>query len=206
MKHPLVKLDASPAGEIDLPEDIFGVEPRPDILFRVVQWQDNRSHTGTTATLRRGQVNRTTKKMYKQKGTGQARHGAQSAPQFRGGGKAMAPVLRSRETSLPKKVRQLGLKMALSAKKRDGQLIVIENAEPREPKTKWMAAALAKHGVRSVLLVDGPVLNETFARASRNLRDVGLLNVAGLNVRDLLKRTHLIVTQSALAAIEERLK
>ncbi|HAH10511.1 MAG TPA: 50S ribosomal protein L4 [Alphaproteobacteria bacterium] len=206
MKHTVLTLDAAPAGEIDLPESIFGLEPRKDILYRVVQWQMNRRHDGTKKTLTRREIDRTTKKMYKQKGTGGARHGAMSAPQFRGGGKAMAPVIRSRETDLPKRVRALGLKMALSSKVRDGQLIVLDAAKAETPKTKAMAVAFAKLGALSAVIVDGPEFDAGFARASRNLEQVDLLNVAGLNVYDVLRRDKLVLTKAALSAIEERLK
>jgi large subunit ribosomal protein L4 len=206
MKHDVTTLDASPAGQVDLSDAIFGLEPRADILYRVVQWQMNRRHTGTKRTLKRGEIDRTTKKMYKQKGTGQARHGAQTAPQFRGGGKAMAPVLRSRATELPKQVRTLGLKMALSSKRKDGQLIVLEAAKLTDAKTKKAALSLGKLGLKSAVIVDGPVFDVNFERASRNIPNVDLLNVNGINVYDLLRREKLVLTKSALAAIEERLK
>jgi large subunit ribosomal protein L4 len=206
MKHDVITLDAAPAGHVELPDDIFGVEPRADILYRVVQWQMNRRHTGTKRTMKRGEINRTTKKMYKQKGTGQARHGAATAPQFRGGGKAMAPVLRSRATELPKKVRALGIKMALSSKKKDGNLIVLDSTKVSAAKTKGMVAKFTKLGLTSAIIVDGPSFDVGFERASRNIPHFDLLNVAGLNVYDLLRRDKLVLTKSALAAIEERFK
>jgi large subunit ribosomal protein L4 len=206
MKQQVLTLDAQPAGDVDLPDDIFGLEPRKDILARVVQWQMNRRHDGTKRTMKRGEINRTTKKMYKQKGTGGARHGAMSAPQFRGGGKAMAPVLRSRETDLPKKVRALGVKMALSAKLKDGQLIIIDSAHTNDGKTKAMVARFGKLGLTNATFVDGPVFDVNFERASRNIPNFDLLNVAGLNVYDLLRRDKLVLTKSAVAAIGERFK
>ena len=176
MKHDVLTIDNVAAGQVELPDDIFGVEPRADILYRVVQWQMNRRHTGTKRTLKRGEIDRTTRKMYKQKGTGQARHGAATAPQFRGGGKAMAPVMRSRATELPKKVRALGLKMALSAKKKDGNLIVLDYAKASDAKTKAMVARFGKLGLKSAVIVDGPIFDTGFERASRNIPHFDLLN------------------------------
>jgi large subunit ribosomal protein L4 len=206
MKQTVLTLDAEPAGDVDLPDDIFGLEPRKDILARVIQWQMNRRHDGTKRTMKRGEINRTTRKIYKQKGTGSARHGAASAPQFRGGGKAMAPVLRSRETDLPKKVRSLGVKMALSSKLKNGELIVIDSARVAEGKTKAMAVRFGKLGLTNAVIVDGPQFDAMFERASRNIPNFDLLNVAGLNVYDLLRRDKLVLTKSAIAAIGERFK
>ena len=141
MKLKVTTLDAGEAGEVSLSEEVFGVTPRADILARVVQWQENRRHKGQHRTLTRSEIDRTTKKMYKQKGTGQARHGAQSVAQFRGGAKAMGPVLRSRATDLPKKVRALGLRMALSSKRAKGDLSVLDQATSAEAKTTKMAMA-----------------------------------------------------------------
>jgi large subunit ribosomal protein L4 len=206
MKKNVLTLDNAPAGDIELSDAIFGLEPRGDILARVVQWQMNRRHDGTKRTLQRGEINRTTKKMYKQKGTGGARHGAMSAPQFRGGGKAMAPVLRSRETSLQKKVRALGVKMALSSKAKTGDLIVIDTAASSDAKTKAMAARFSKLGLTKAVIVDGPQFDVNFERAARNIPQISLLNVAGLNVYDVLWGDKLVLTKSAVAAIEERFK
>jgi large subunit ribosomal protein L4 len=206
MKTNVLTLDATSAGDIELSDAIFGLDPRGDILYRVVQWQMNRRHDGSKRTLQRGEINRTTKKMYKQKGTGGARHGAMSAPQFRGGGKAMAPVLRSRVTDLPKKVRVLGVKMALSSKAKAGELIVLDAAKSADGKTMAMAAKLNKLGLTDAIIVDGPQIDAMFERASRNIPNLDLLNVAGLNVYDVLRRDKLVLTKSAVAAIEERFK
>jgi large subunit ribosomal protein L4 len=206
MKVKVTTLDAAPAGEVDLNEEIFGVAPRPDVMSRVVQWQENRSHKGQHKTLTRSEVDRTTRKIYKQKGTGQARHGAASAPQFRGGGKAMGPVLRSRETDLPKKVRALGLKMALSAKRQDGQLLVVDAAKVSEAKTKKLAASLSKLGVASGLIVDGAAFDSGFERAVRNIPNIEIVPVEGINVRAVLRREKLVLTKAAIAALEERFK
>lgn len=206
MKLKVTTLDAGNAGEVTLSEDVFGVTPRADILARVVQWQENRRHKGQHRTLTRREIDRTTKKMYKQKGTGAARHGAQSVAQFRGGAKAMGPVLRSRETDLPKKVRALGLKMALSSKRQDGDLIVLDNAKPTDAKTKNMAIAFGKLGLTSAVIVDGPEFDTGFERAARNIPHIDLLSVTGINVVDVLRRQKLVLTMAALAALEERFK
>jgi len=205
LKVKVTTLDAGSAGDVELNEDIFGVEPRKDILYRVVQWQQNKRHKGQHKTLTRAEVDRTTKKMYKQKGTGQARHGAMSVPQFRGGGKAMGPVLRSRETDLPKKVRALGLKMALSAKHQDGQLVVLDAATVKEAKTKKLAGQFGKLGFTSALIVDG-AFDQGFERAARNIPNIELINVTGINVLDVLRREKLVLTKAALSQLEERFK
>jgi len=205
IKMKVTALDASSAGDIELNEEIFGLEPRKDVLYRVIQWQENKRHKGMHRTLTRAEIDRTTKKMYKQKGTGQARHGAMSVPQFRGGGKAMGPVLHSRETDLPKKVRALGLKMALSAKHQDGQLVVLDTAKIKEAKTKNLAASFGKLGWASAVIVDG-AFDEGFERAARNIRNIDLLPVAGINVLDLMRRDKLVLTKAALSALEERFK
>jgi large subunit ribosomal protein L4 len=206
MKVKVLTLDAGSAGEVDLSEGVFGVAPRADILARVVQWQENKRHKGQARVLTRSEVNRTTKKIYKQKGTGQARHGAAKVGQFRGGAKAMGPVLRSRETDLPKKVRALGLKMALSSKRQSGDLIILDGAKAAEPKTKKVAASFGKLGLKSAVIVDGPAFDTGFERAARNIPHIDLLTVQGINVLDLLRRDKLVLTKAALNAIEERFK
>ena len=206
MKLKVTTLEAGTAGEVELSEDVFGVAPRADILARVVQWQENRRHKGQHRTLTRREIDRTTKKIYKQKGTGQARHGAASVAQFRGGAKAMGPVLRSRETDLPKKVRALGLKMALTSKRQDGDLIVLDFAKSADAKTKGMVAAFGKLGWKSAVIVDGPAFDTGFERAARNIPHIDLLSVQGINVLDVLRRQKLVLTRAALAALEERFK
>ncbi len=206
MKLKVTTLEAGTAGEVELSEDVFGVAPRADILARVVQWQENRRHKGQHRTLTRREIDRTTKKIYKQKGTGQARHGAASVAQFRGGAKAMGPVLRSRETDLPKKVRALGLKMALTSKHQDGDLIVLDFAKSADAKTKGMVAAFGKLGWKSAVIVDGPAFDTGFERAARNIPHIDLLPVQGINVLDVLRRQKLVLTRAALLALEERFK
>ena len=204
MKTKIMTLDNKHAGDIELSDAIFGLEPRTDLIQRVVVWQLAKRRAGSHKTLRRGEINRTTKKWYKQKGTGSARHGARSAPQFVGGGKAMAPVLRSHEFDLPKKVRTLGLRHALSAKAKDSNLIVVDTVTAKDAKTKVLAKRLAKLGAGSTLIVDGE-FDQNFARSARNLVGVVLLPTIGLNVYDILKHHTLVLTTAAVKAIEERL-
>ena len=204
MKTKVLTLDAKSAGEIELSDAIFGLEPRNDLIQRVVVWQLAKRRAGTHKTKRRGEINMTTKKMYRQTGTGAARHGAQSAPQFVGGGKAMAPVVRSHEFDLPKKVRAAGLRHALSAKAKDSKIIVVDEAMSKETKTKVLAKSLGKLGAENALIVDG-TFDLNFALSARNIRGVFLLPAEGLNVYDILKRDKLVLTKAAVKAIEERL-
>jgi large subunit ribosomal protein L4 len=204
MKAKVLTLDAGEAGEIDLNDGIFGLEPRADLMHRVVVWQLAKRRAGTHKTKTRGEVNRTTKKVYRQKGTGQARHGARSAPLYVGGGKAMAPVVRSHAFDLPKKVRAAALKHALSAKAKDAKLVILDSAAVNEVKAGALAKRLGKIADGNVLIVDG-AFDEKFALSARNLPKVSLLPVEGLNVYDVLRRDTLIVTKSGIKAIEERL-
>ena len=203
MKTKVLTLDNKDAGEIELSDAIFGLEPRADLIQRVIVWQLAKRRAGTHKTKTRGEINRTTKKVYKQKGTGSARHGARSAPLFVGGGKAMAPVVRSHEFDLPKKVRALGLRHALSAKARDAKLIVVDQAVAQDVKTKVLAQRLGKLGAARALIVDG-AFDDKFSLSARNLRSVSLLPAAGLNVYDVLRSDTLVLTKAAVQAIEER--
>jgi large subunit ribosomal protein L4 len=204
MKQKVLNLDAQSAGEIDLKDEIFGLEPRADLIQRVIVWQLAKRRGGTRKTKTRGEINRTTKKWYRQKGTGSARHGARSAPQFVGGGKAMAPVVRSHEFDLPKKVRAAGLCHALSSKAKDSKLIVLDAASVDSIKASALAKRLSKLGTAGMLIVDG-TFEEKFALSARNLSNVALVAVAGLNVYDILRRDTLVMTKAAVKAIEERL-
>jgi len=204
MKAKVLTLDAGDAGEIDLSDDIFGLEPRADLIHRVIVWQLAKRRAGTHKTKTRGEVNRTTKKVYRQKGTGSARHGARSAPLYVGGGKAMAPVVRSHEFDMPKKVRAAALRHALSAKAKDSRLVVLDSATLDQVKTNALAKRLGKLGEGHILVVDG-AFDEKFEKSARNLAKVSLLPVDGLNVYDVLLRDTLIVTKSGIKAIEERL-
>ena len=204
MKHKVMTLDAKAAGDIDLADDIFGLEPRVDLIQRVVVWQLAKRRAGTHKTKTRGEVDRTTKKWYRQKGTGSARHGARSAPLFVGGGKAMAPVVRSHEFDLPKKVRAAGLRHALSSKAKDAKLVVLDAASVDAVKAKALAKRLGKISSAGMLIVDG-AFEQKFALSARNLANVDLLPAAGLNVYDILKSDTPVMTKAAIKAIEERL-
>ncbi len=204
MKTKVLNLDAKDAGEIELNDSIYGLEPRKDLLQRVVVWQLAKRRAGTHKVLTRAEVNRTKKKLYKQKGTGQARHGARSAPLFVGGAKAMGPVQHSHEFSLPKKVRALGLRHALSTKAKAGAIVVIDEAKAKEIKSKNLAAQFGKLGLGSVLVIDGE-FDKNFSLSARNLAHVALLPASGLNVYDILKRDKLVLTTAAVKLIEERL-
>jgi large subunit ribosomal protein L4 len=204
VKTKVLNLDAKDAGEIELNDSIYGLEPRKDLLQRVVVWQLAKRRAGTHKVLTRAEINRTKKKLYKQKGTGQARHGARSAPLFVGGAKAMGPVQHSHEFSLPKKVRALGLRHALSTKAKAGAIVVIDEAKAKEIKSKNLAAQFGKLGLGSVLVIDGE-FDKNFTLSARNLAHVALLPASGLNVYDILKRDKLVLTTAAVKLIEERL-
>ena len=204
MKTKILNLDNKAAGDVELNDAIFGLEPRQDLIQRVVVWQLAKRRSGQHKVLTRAEVNRTKKKMYKQKGTGQARHGARSAPLFVGGAKAMGPVNHSHEFDLPKKVKALGLRHALSAKVKDGSLVVIDEAKSKEVKTKALAAQFDKLGVGKALVVDGE-FDKNFQLSARNLADVSLLPVSGINVYDIMKSGKLVLTTAAIKAIEARL-
>ena len=204
MKTKVLTLDNKASGEVELKDEIYGLDPRVDLIQRVVVWQLAKRRAGTHKILTRGEVNRTKKKVYKQKGTGQARHGARSAPLFVGGAKAMGPVTHSHAFDLPKKVRALGLRHALSAKAKEGALVVIESAKSESIKTSDLAKRLGKIGAENALIVDGE-FDGNFALSARNLAGIGLLPTAGLNVYDILRRDKLVLTTAAVRAIEERL-
>jgi large subunit ribosomal protein L4 len=203
VKAKVLNLDNKSAGDVELKDDIFGLEPRPDLIQRVVVWQLAKRRAGTHKILTRGEVNRTKKKVYKQKGTGQARHGARSAPLFTGGAKAMGPVTHSHEFDLPKKVRALGLKHALSSKAKGGNIVVIDEAKAKEIKTGDLAKRFGKMGVSNALIIDGE-FDKNFHLSARNMSHVSLLPVAGINVYDIMRSEKLVLTKAALTAIEER--
>ena len=204
MKTKLLNLDNKSQGEVELNDKIFGLEPRADLIQRVVTWQLAKRRAGTHKVLTRGEINRTKKKVYKQKGTGQARHGARSAPLFVGGAKAMGPVNHSHEFDLPKKVRALGLRHALSSKAKDGAIVVLDEAKSKAIKTGDLAKRFGALGLDSALVVDGE-FDQNFQLSARNLPKVALLPAAGLNVYDIMRRDKLVLTTAALKAIEERL-
>jgi len=205
MKLDVVTMDAGSAGEVELADEVFGVEPRADILHRVVRWQLARRQAGTHKTKSRGEVSYSTKKIYRQKGTGGARHGDKAVAQFRKGGTAKGPVVRSHAHDLPKKVRALGLKMALSAKAKDGKLVVVDEAKLAEGKTKLLAQKAEALGWRRALVIDGAEIDPNFSRASQNLETVQVLPSMGANVYDIMRRDTLVVTKAGLEALEVRL-
>jgi large subunit ribosomal protein L4 len=206
MKIDISTLDGGSAGSVELDDAVFGLEPRADILQRCVRWQLAKRQAGTHAVKNRSDINRTTKKVYKQKGTGNARHGAASAPQFRGGGRAFGPQVRSHEHGLPKKVRALALKHALSAKVQDAALIVVEDAKLADPKTKALKDSFGKLGVTSALIIAGAEVDVNLGRAARNIPNIDVLPVQGINVYDILRREKLVLTRAAVDALEARFK
>ena len=205
MKLDVIKLDGSAAGSVDVTEAIFDLEPRADILHRVVRWQRNRAQAGTHKVKTRSEVSYSTKKIYRQKGTGGARHGSRKAPIFRKGGIYKGPTPRSHGHDLPKKVRALGLKLALSAKAKAGHLVIIEDAAS-DGKTATLAKQVANLGWKRALVIDGAAVNETFAQAARNIDGLDVLPSMGANVYDILKRDTLVLTKAGVEALEARLK
>ncbi len=206
MKLDVIKLDAGKAGEIELDDAIFGLEPRADILHRVVRWQRAKAQAGTHSVLGKSDVSYSTKKIYRQKGTGGARHGSKKAPIFRHGDVYKGPTPRSHAHDLPKKFRALGLKHALSAKAKAGELIVLESAAMVEGKTAQLAKVAKELGWKRVLIIDGAAVDENFARAARNIEGIDVLPTMGANVYDILKRDQLVITKAGVEALEARLK
>ena len=206
MKLDVIKLDGGKAGSIELDEALFGLVPRADILHRVVRWQRAKAQAGTHSTLTRAEVSYSTKKIYKQKGTGGARHGSKKAPIFRHGGVVKGPQPRSHAHDLPKKFRSLGLKHALSAKAAAGELIIIDAITMAEAKSSILAKAAKELGWKRVLIIDGAELNENFVMAARNIEGIDVLPTMGANVYDILKRDQLVITKAGVAALEARLK
>ena len=206
MKLTVRNLDNEEIGELELADEVFGLPIRRDILARVVNWQLAKRRTGTHKTKGISEIRGTTKKPYKQKGTGRARQGSLRSPQFRGGARIFGPVVRSHAFDLQKKVRRLGLKTALSAKQVEGKLVVIDAAHIGEAKTKVLRARLAALSWDSVLIIDGSVVEEDFARAARNLPRVDVMPQQGANVYDILRRDTLVLTREAVRQLEARLK
>ena len=205
MKLDVINLDGGKGGSIELSDDIFGIaDIRADILQRCVTWQLAKRRAGTHKIQVRNEVSRTGKNMYKQKGTGGARHGSRRAAQFVGGAKAHGPVVRSHAFDLPKKVRALALRHALSSKARDGSLIVIDTVALKEAKTAALREQLGKIGVTHALVIAGPEIDANFKLAARNIPNVDVLPNAGLNVYDVLRRRTLVLTKDAVSAIQAR--
>jgi large subunit ribosomal protein L4 len=205
MKVDVINLDSSAAGQIELSDDVFGIEDiRPDILQRCVVWQLAKRRAGTHKVQTRNENSRTGKKMYKQKGTGGARHGSRRAPQFVGGSRAFGPIVRSHAFDLPKKVRRLALRHALSSKVKSGDLVVLDTAQLDVPKTQALKATLEKLGLTNALFIAGPEVDTNFGLAARNLIHIDVLPNAGLNVYDVLRREKLVLTRAAVEAIQAR--
>jgi large subunit ribosomal protein L4 len=206
MKISVTTLDGKSAGDIDLDDAIFGLEPRQDILHRMVRWQLAKRQAGTHKTKGRSEITGSTKKFVRQKGSGGARHGNRKVPQFRGGGRAFGPVVRSHAHDLPKKFRSLALKHALSVRAKDAGIIVVDDFSTSEPKTKALREKLAKLGIANALFVGGAELDGNFVLASRNIAKVDVLPIQGINVYDILRRDALVLSKGAVDALQERFK
>jgi len=206
MKAAVTTLDAKQAGDVELSDDVFGLEPRADILHRMVTYQLAKRQAGTHKTKGRSEIKATGRKFVRQKGSGGARHGDRKAPQFRGGGKAFGPVVRSHAIDLPKKVRALALRHALSSKAKSENLIILDEAKVAEPKTKLLKDAFGKLGLTSALVIDGSEVDTNFAKAAKNIPHLDVLPVQGINVYDILRREKLVLTKAALEGLEARFK
>ena len=205
MKADAIKIDGASAGSVELDDAIFGLEPRADILHRVVRWQRNNAMAGTHDVKGRSEVSYSTKTIYRQKGTGGARHGSKGAPIFRHGGTYKGPTPRSHAHELTKKFRKLGLKHALSAKMAAGELVVIDSIDVKDAKTGALAKQVGAMGWKRALIIDGTDVNEGFARAARNIATLDVLPSQGANVYDILKSDTLVLTKAGVAALEARL-
>ena len=202
----IMSLDGEAAGSVDLPEAIFGLKPRPDILHRCVNWQLAKRQRGTHDVKNRAEINRTGKKMYRQKGTGSARHGPAKVNLFRGGGRSFGPHPRDHSIDLPKKVRALALRHALSAKAKDGGIVVVDAFSVTDAKTKVLANQFEKLGIANALFIGGDTIEENFGRAARNIPNIDVLPIQGINVYDILRRQKLVLTKAAVEALEARFK
>ena len=205
MKLKVIKLDGASAGSVELGDEIFGLDPRVDILHRVVRWQRNKAQAGTHKVKTRSETSYSKKKIYRQKGTGGARHGDGNAPIFRKGGVYKGPTPRSHGHDLPKKVRTLGLKHALSAKAKEGSLVILDKATS-SGKTAELAKQVKDLGWKRTLVIDGAEVNGEFAQAARNIEGLDILPTIGANVYDILKRDTLVLTKAGVEALEARLK
>ena len=205
MKLDVIKLDGGKAGSIELNEALFGLDPRADILHRVVRWQRAKAQAGTHSVLTRAEVSNSTKKIYKQKGTGGARHGSKKAAIFRHGGVTKGPQPRSHAHDLPKQFRALGLRHALSAKAKAGELVIIDTATMADAKTANLAKAVQERGWKRVLVIDGASVDGNFALAARNIEGIDVLPTMGANVYDILRRDTLVITKAGVEALEARL-
>jgi large subunit ribosomal protein L4 len=205
MKADIHTIEAKTAGSIELADHIFGLEPRSDLIHRVIQWQLNKRQQGTHQAKSRGEISRTTKKLGPQKGSGGARHGSRKSGIFVGGGKAFGPRSRSHETSLNKKIRALGLRHAISSKVKASSLIILDKADA-DGKTKTLVKAFEQLGLVNALIIDGAAVNDGFAKAARNIPNIDVLPIQGINVYDILRRKKLVLTKAAVEALEARFK
>ena len=205
MKLKVIKIDGASAGSVELGDEIFGLDPRVDILHRVVRWQRNKAQAGTHKVKTRSETSYSRKKIYRQKGTGGARHGDRNAPIFRKGGVYKGPTPRSHAHDLPKKVRTLGLKHALSAKAKEGALVILDKATA-SGKTSELAKQVKELGWKRALVIDGAEVNGEFAQAAKNIEGLDILPTIGANVYDILKRDTLVLTKAGVEALEARLK
>ncbi|MEE9376280.1 MAG: 50S ribosomal protein L4 [Rhizobiaceae bacterium] len=194
------------SGKVSISDAVFGLEPRQDIIARMVRYQRAKARQGTHQTKGRSDVDRTGARMYRQKGTGGARHHSQAAPQFRGGGKAHGPQSRDHSHDLPKKFRALALRHALSAKVKDGSLVVMDDLKAKDPKTSALRGQFGKLGLENALLIGGAELDNNFKLAAKNIPNIDVLPVQGINVYDILRRKTLVLTKDAIDALEERFK
>jgi large subunit ribosomal protein L4 len=199
-------LDGKDAGKVSLSDQIFGLDPREDIIARMIRYQLAKKQQGTHQTKTRAEISRTGKKMYKQKGTGRARHHSARAPQFRGGGRAHGPVVRSHAHDLPKKIRALALRHALSAKLKSEDVIIVDSLVASEAKTKALVGQLAGLGLSNALFIGGAELDANFKLAAQNIPNIDVLPVQGINVYDILRRSKLVLSKAAVEALEERFK
>ena len=206
MKTDVQTLEAKKAGTVDLSDDLFGLEPRTDILHRMVNYQRAKRQAGTHKTKTRGEIARTGAKFGNQKGGGGARHGSKRAGIFIGGAKAFGPRVRSHAIGMPKKLRALALRHALSSKAKAAELIILDNVDFKSAKTKDLQATLSKLGLENALIVDGAEVNDNFAKASRNIMNIDVLPVQGINTYDILRRHTLVLTKAAIEALEARFK
>lgn len=206
MELKVTTLDGKAAGDVTLSDEIFGLEPRADILQRCVVWQLAKRQRGTHDVKNRSEINRTGKKLYRQKGTGSARHGSAKVNLFRGGGRAFGPTPRSHAIDLPKKVRALALRHALSAKAKDGGIVVLDKAAMAEAKTRVLQSHFEKLGLKNALIIDGAEIDAGFRLAARNIPDIDVLPIQGINVYDILRRHTLVLTKAAVQALEARFK
>ena len=204
MELQITNLDGKDVGSVTLKDDVFGLEPRVDILHRMVRYQQLKAMAGTHKVKHRSEIAYTSKKSVKQKGSGGARHGNKAAPQFRGGGRAFGPEPRSHAIDLPKKVRVLALKHALSSKVKSGELVIVDSITTKAPKTADLRKTFGAREWTSALIIDGAEVDANFALAARNIPQIDVLPVQGINVVDILRRQKLVLTKAALEALEAR--